>query len=316
MAEYTIRPIKGTVHGVLDASIEPVLRIHSGDILHIETLEADWRDKRPAPGISEESYFPYRDPVRDVGHALCGPFYVEEVRPGDALRIEILDIETDDWGWSSVGIGNRDHLDRLGFEGSPFFRVWDIRHGICEDQSGVTVPVDAFPGVLAVAPKGDAPVRTHIPGPHGGNLDCRELRPGTTVYLPVSHPGALFSVGDGHAAQGDGESGCTAIECPFKKISLRLSQAEYLSDYPVAVTATHLIAFGFDEDLTNAAYLALKNLRELMTKRFNMDEKLAMTVCSVSADLHITQIVNGIRGVHAMLPLSAWDMLADRFCRR
>ena len=207
MSEYSIHPEKGTLHGVLDSSLKPALHIKSGDILHVETLEADWRISKPDPVTLQAPFFPERDLKRDVGHALCGPVYVEGVLPGDSLRIDILALEPGDWGWSSVGISNSDHLDRLGFRGEEYFRVWTVRDGICEDADGFRTPADPFPGVLAVAPKGDDPVRTHIPGPHGGNLDCKELRAGVTVYLPVSHPGALFSVGDGHAAQGDGESG-------------------------------------------------------------------------------------------------------------
>ena len=307
MAEYFIHPEKRNLHGVLDASLAPALCIQSGDILHIETLEADWRIARPDPVTLQAPFFAKRDPKRDVGHALCGPFHVEGVQKGDALKIEILDIEPGTWGWSSVGIGNPDHLEHLGFHGEEYFRVWDIADGYCTDISGFCIPADPFPGVLAVAPLGDQPVRTHIPGPHGGNLDCRELRPGTVTYLPVSHPGGLFSVGDGHAAQGDGESGCTAIECPFSKISLRLSRAERLLDSPVTFTKTHVITFGFDQDLTEAAYKALKEMYTLLGRRCGIVEKQAMTICSVCADLHVTQIVNGIRGVHVMLPLYVLD---------
>jgi len=286
------------------------LHIKSGDILNVETLEADWRIAKPDPVTLQAPFFPERDLKRDVGHALCGPVYVEGVLPGDSLRIDILALEPGDWGWSSVGISNSDHLDRLGFQGEEYFRVWTVRDGICEDADGFRTPADPFPGVLAVAPKGDDPVRTHIPGPHGGNLDCKELRAGVTVYLPVSHPGALFSVGDGHAAQGDGESGGTAIESPFNNMSFRLSRAKRLLDGPVAVTKTHVITFGFDEDLTKAAYQALAQMRQLLKKEFDIPEKQAMTICSVSGDLHITQIVNEIRGVHAMLPLAVLPELS------
>ena len=306
MAEYFVHPGPGTLYGVLDPSIEPALRIGSGDVVHIETLEADWRISCPDRVTHEAAFYPGRDMQRDVGHALCGPVYVEGALPGSALKVEILEIKTGSWGWSSVGISNRDHLTRLGFEGEEYFRVWDIKDGMCTDPSGFSFPADPFPGVMAVAPEGELPVRTHIPGNHGGNLDCKELRPGTAVFFPVFHPGGLFSVGDGHALQGDGESGGTAVECPYDRISLRLSTAPFLLKSPVAVTETHVITFGFDEDLTAAAYEALKNMRGLLRMKSGMEEKQAMTICSMCADLHVTQIVNGIRGVHAMLPKRAF----------
>ena len=229
------------------------------------TLEADWRLGRPQGSPLKAPLFP-RIKGRDDGHALSGPIYVEGARSGMALKVEIAEIVTENWGWSSVGIGNRDHLNRLGFSGEEDFRVWDldVHRGICQGPDGMTVPLSPFPGVVAVAPEGEGPVRTHIPGNHGGNLDCRALTAGSTVYLPVFHPGALFSVGDGHGAQGDGESGGTAVECPFRSISLRLSAVDYLIKSPVAHTAEGWMTFGFHEDLTVAAYEALRNMRLLL----------------------------------------------------
>ena len=309
MNEYHIHPQQGTLHGVLDPSIAPVLRIHSGDIVNIETLEADWRTDRPDPVTLQAPFFPFRNPDRDLGHALCGPVFVEEALPGDALKIEILQIQLGSWGWSSVGISNKDHLHRLGFSGREYFRVWNIQDEICTDPSGLSLPASPFPGVLAVAPEGVLPVRTHIPGPHGGNLDCKELTEGSCLTLPVSHHGGLFSIGDGHALQGDGESGGTAIECPFKKITLRISAVNQILNSPLAERETHYITFGFDEGLTTAAYQALYEMRRLLHAVFGISENQAMTLCSVGADLHVTQIVNGIRGVHCLLPKRIWNKL-------
>ena len=310
MAEYTLLPQRDNLHGVLDPALPPALRVRSGDTVHVTTLEADWRLGRPQGSPLKAPLFP-RIKGRDDGHALSGPIYVEGARSGMALKVEIAEIVTENWGWSSVGIGNRDHLNRLGFSGEEDFRVWDldVHRGICQGPDGMTVPLSPFPGVVAVAPEGEGPVRTHIPGNHGGNLDCRALTAGSTVYLPVFHPGALFSVGDGHGAQGDGESGGTAVECPFRSISLRLSAVDYLIKSPVAHTAEGWMTFGFHEDLTVAAYEALRNMRLLLKRAFEMEETDAMTFCSVGADLRVTQIVNGIRGVHAVVPDRIWDTL-------
>lgn len=312
MAVYQITPQTTTLHGVLDAALPPALTVRSGDTLNITTLEADWRTEKPDSLTRQAYYFP-RIPGRDDGQALCGPVFMEELLPGMTLRIDIDAIEIDDWGWSCVGIGNTDHLNRLGYTGTePYFQLWDIRDGICRSESGIVIPADPFPGILAVAPQGTGPFSTHLPGAHGGNLDCRELRPGAKLFLPVFHEGGLFSVGDGHAAQGDGESGGTAVECPFRQIRLTLHAAGPLIESPVARTERGIITFGFDTDLTAAAYQALKNMRCLLTKVFDMKEAEAMTLCSVAADVHITQIVNGIRGAHVILPDTVWNMLKVR----
>lgn len=157
-------------------------------------------------------------------------------------------------------------------------------------------------GVLAVAPDSAEPVSTHPPGLHGANLDCRELIEGSTLYLPIFTEGALFSVGDGHAAQGDGESGCTAIECPMKEVRIRLEIQEGSFGSPVADTPGGWVAFGFSESLTDASYNALGNMVHLMERLYGYEYREALSMCSVAVNLRITQIVNGIRGVHAILP--------------
>ena len=125
MAEYTLLPQRDNLHGVLDPELPPALRVRSGDTVHVTTLEADWRLGRPQGSPLKAPLFP-RIKGRDDGHALSGPIYVEGARSGMALKVEIAEIVTENWGWSSVGIGNRDHLNRLGFSGEEDFRVWDL----------------------------------------------------------------------------------------------------------------------------------------------------------------------------------------------
>lgn len=311
MQEHWLKPGRETLHGSLSAELAPALVIDSGDLLNIETLEADWRVSRPDPISHNAPFFPRR-PGLDDGQALCGPVYVRGLLPGMALRVEIGAIETADWGWSSVGIGDKDHLHRLGYTGKEYFQVWDIRDGFCTSPGGLRVPVSPFPGILAVAPKSGR-ADTHIPANHGGNLDCRLLGPGSVVYLPCFHEGGLFSVGDGHAAQGDGESGGTAVECPFQNIRLRLSAHPGFMESPVARTADGIVTFGFSEDLTAAAYEALQHMYQLLRLCFSLPLEDCITLCSVSGDVRVTQLVNGIRGAHVVLPSSTWDFLQKKF---
>lgn len=313
MANYIMKPDRQCLHGILDKNLLPAMRVHSGDSIEITTLEADWRLECPSEKDTISKSFP-RISGHDDGHALCGPIYVEGAKAGMSLKISIDEIIPESWGWSCVGIGDRDHLERLGFYGKKDFQVWkiDYEKKKCYNGRGICVPLDPFPGVVAVAPEGSFPVKTHIPGKHGGNLDCKELRTGSTIYLPVFHDGALFSIGDGHAVQGDGESGGTAIECPFQKIKVTLSVEELLLESPVVCTPTKWITFGFAQDLTAAAYEALRNMRILLKKLANIQDKDAMTICSISADIRVTQIVNGIRGVHVCMPYSFIESLKTR----
>ena len=220
------------------------------------------------------------------------------------LAIRINQIIPGTWGWSRVGGGDPDHLCRMGFEGDEYFLIWDIdpKKGICRSHMGHCVPLSPFMGVMAVAPDSDDYVKTHVPGPYGANMDCRDITTGSILYLPVYTEGALFSTGDGHARQGDGESGCTAIECPMKQVSLTFNLIDEPLDNPVCNSPHGWITFGFHSDLTVAAYYALMDMCRLMERLYGFGHKEAMAMASVAVDIKITQLVNGTRGVHALLP--------------
>jgi acetamidase/formamidase len=152
-------------------------------------------------------------------------------------------------------------------------------------------------------PPADAGVHSTIPPrPHGGNIDCKELVAGTTLFLPIPVDGALFSAGDGHARQGDGEVSGTAIECPARA-TLTLDVRDDLAlEWPVARTADAWLAFGFDRDLNRAAEIALAGMLDLMGRELGLDRSDALALASVLVDLRITQVVNDVQGVHAVLP--------------
>lgn len=314
MVNYRLLAKRENLHGILDPNISPALKVKSGDKIVVETLDPDWRVKRPSSGTFESEYFPRIDGYDD-DHALTGPIYVEGALPGKALKIEIGKIVTDNWGWCSVGAGDKEHLENLGFSGELYFSLWDldVENKKCTNELGIEVPMSPFPGVVAVAPKGNDKLTTKLPGKHGGNLDCKELGEGSVLYLPIYHEGALLSVGDGHAAQGDGESCGTAIEAPFKEIEITLSVVDLLLDSPLAYTQKGWISFGFDENLTKATYEALENMRLFLKKKFGIDEKQAMVLCSLAGDLHITQIVNGIKGVHCIFDDRVFNSLKTKY---
>ena len=305
MATFHLKLSRETLHGTLDKRIPPVLKICSGDTVVFQTLEGDWRwEKPPQPASSSGRTFVERRMPEDRGHALCGPIYVEGAKPGTTLKVSVERIVPHSWGWSRVGDGDPDHMARLGLSGGEHFLLWDldVERRVCRSNAGHIVPMRPFMGVMTVTPDSDAPVRTHLPGVHGGNLDCKELVAGSTLYLPVLVEGALFSTGDGHARQGDGESGCTAIECLMREVRLTFEVVEEPFSMLVCNAPCGWITFGFDEDLTAASYEALRNMARLMGQLYGCSFKEALNLCGAVVDLRATQIVNGVRGAHAILP--------------
>lgn len=303
MQRYTIEPSRASLHGVLSRSIAPVLTIQPGDSVTFRTLEGDWRLEKPPQAKTGSGRFFAREQPNDAGHALCGPVAVAGAKPGMTLAVRVDEVVPANWGWSRVGGGDPDHMQRIGWQGEEEFLLWDVdvRTGICTSHTGLKIAMNPFPGVLTVAPDSEQPVRTHLPGNHGANLDCKEIRRGSTLYLPVFAEGALFSTGDGHAAQGDGEAGCTAIECPMERLTYTFDLLDEPIASPVCKTADGWITFGFDRDLTNATYTALQNMVLLMMRLYALTRREALNLCSMVVDLRTTQIVNEVRGAHAVL---------------
>ena len=304
MAHYQLLPARHTLHGSLSKTIPPVLTIDPGDTVDFTTLEADWRISPPDSPSSLSGTFMERSMPLDQGHALCGPIHIRGAHPGMTLSVRVNQILTGTWGWSRVGGGDPGHLEHIHFKGGEYFLTWEIdrKKGTCTSHLGHSVPLSPFMGVMAVAPDTDDYVRTHIPGLYGANMDCKDITAGSVLYLPVYAEGALFSTGDGHARQGDGESGCTAIECPMECVSLTFDLIDEPLASPVCNSPKGWITFGFHSDLTEAAYYALMEMCRLMERLYGFSSKEALAMASVAVDMRITQLVNGVRGAHALLP--------------
>jgi acetamidase/formamidase len=159
-----------------------------------------------------------------------------------------------------------------------------------------------FLGVIGMPPPESGEHSTGPPRRFGGNIDCKLLVAGTTLYLPIGVDGALLSAGDGHGAQGDGEVSGTAIECPMERAQLTLDlRDDFELRMPIARTADAWVTFGFDDDLDVAASFATETMLDLMEREHNLDRTYALALASVAVDLHVTQVVNGAKGVHAVL---------------
>src|SRR5438477_1843029 len=182
----------------------------------------------------------------------------------------------------------------------------DADNMMARNRLGHISALHPFMGVMGMPPDEPGVQPTAPPRPCGGNIDCKELVAGSTLYLPISVPGALFSVGDGHAVQADGEVSGTAIECPMERVELtfRLNDTLRITT-PWANTPAGWLTLGFHEDLNEATYIALQAMLDLLTSRYRMERAEALAMASLLVDMRITQIVNGVRGVHALLPHGA-----------
>src|SRR4051794_24332582 len=294
-----------TVHfGFFDAALAPVLEVDSGAEIWVETVSADPAHEVPAEWLPARIGEIHEGAERGTGpHILTGPIAVSGARPGDALQIDILEIRlTQPYGYNIVS-----PMKGMFPGEEPALRTTiipiDLASGLAEVTPRVFVPTRPFFGQLGVAPPPAwGRLDSRPPNRHGGNIDNKELLPGTRLLLPVANEGALFSIGDGHAAQQDGEVNQTAIETSLDG-RLRLSvRSDVELDWPVAVTPTHLMTMAFHEDLDGAARLAMRSMVRLLQDYHALSFHDAYRLCSIAADMRVTQFVNGNRGIHVMLP--------------
>jgi acetamidase/formamidase len=294
-----------TLHGHFSRELEPILTIESGDTVAFSCLDSAWH---VAPG---EKFEP-RVAKLDDGHALIGPIEVRGARAGQTLAVRIDGVRVGPFGATVAGGWSTPLNDRLGMnEGETLILHWslDAETAVGRDPKGREVELQPFPGVLGMPPPEPGVHPTAPPRRWGGNIDCKELVAGTTLFLPVPVDGALFSAGDGHARQGDGEVSQTAIECPLDRLELTLSVEDRDElKTPIAWTPAAWLTFGFDEDLDEAAAVAVEAMLDLMRRDLQVERTDALALASVVVDLRVTQLVNGVKGVHAVLPHDAIRM--------
>ncbi|MBI4910927.1 MAG: acetamidase/formamidase family protein [Acidobacteria bacterium] len=308
-AGHHVLPVKPetVVVGYYDAASPPALRVKSGDTVEVETLGV----ARPAAleglGVPAGRIQPQLKAVMAAhpqarGHFLTGPVYVEEAAPGDTLEVNILDVRMNlDYAYNAMGANGV--LAGQFRVGTNKLVALDRVRMVAQFASGVNVPLRPFFGSMGVAPPPDAGRRpSSPPWIHAGNMDNRELVAGTTVYIPVHTTGALFLVGDGHAAQGDGEVDQTGLETSLTGTFRFTVRKNRKLAWPRAETATHFIAMGFDEDLNKAVRIATDEAVIWLTELGGMSRADAYVLASIAVDLRITQLVDGNKGVHAMIP--------------
>jgi acetamidase/formamidase len=299
-----------TVHwGFFDGNLGPALTIAPGDRVTIDCVSGN-PELLPPPGqgheiLPEHLAIHAHVPKGSGNHILTGPIFIRGAEPGGVLEVRILDIRLrQNWGWNWF----RPNAGTLPEE-YPYAHLMHLP--IDQEQHtatmpwGLVVPLRPFFGQMAVAPKPQAG-RLNSKEPHewGGNIDCKELTAGSVLYLPVQVAGGLFSVGDGHAVQGDGEADGTALETALSGNFEFIVRPELSYTLPRAETPTHYLTFGLDADLDQAAKQALREMIGWLQVLLGISRDEAYAFSSFCVDLHVTQTVNIIKGVHAMVSKS------------
>lgn len=300
-------------YGYYWAEAKPALRIASGDIIDVDTLLTNSPTGLQRAGVPDDKIqASLKSIVTDVtgdrrgpgGHILTGPVYVEGAEPGDALEVKILSIDLPiDYGYNGCSGFVPENCER----GVPAkILTLDRKNMTAEFAPGIVIPLRPFYGSMGVAP---APalgrVSSNPPGRHAGNMDNKELVAGSTLYIPVFAPGALFEIGDGHAAQGDGEVDQTAIETSLRG-RLQLSARKGMAlNFPRAETATDYISMAFDPDLTKATTMAIQEMVDFLATTRKLAKHQAYQLVSIAGNVAVTQLVDKPNvGVHVRIPKS------------
>jgi len=309
MAHHVLRAsVENCQWGFFDSKRAPVLIIKSGDSVTVDTVSGQpFLKPMPDDGYivpPELNDIHANASERGPGpHILTGPIAVEGAKPGHVLEIRIKEIALrQDWAYNAI-------LPLMGVLPDDFNEPRlliipiDMEKKIAQLPWGVDLPLAPFFGVMGVAPPpGWGRITTLMPRSMGGNLDNKDLGAGSTLYLPVFNEGGLFSCGDGHAAQGHGEVCVTAIETALQGTFEFILREDLSFKYPRGETQTHYITMGMDPDLDRCAEMALRDMIALLNEKIGLSKADAYSFCSVAADLHVTQAVNGSKGVHMMMP--------------
>lgn len=280
-------------HSRWNRNLPPRLHIASGDTVELDCADSSGSQVRPGMTLSE-----FLQIDRGRIHALTGPIFVEDAKSGDVLQVEVMEVAHKGWGWSSV-------ISGLGFLKERFTQPhlfhWELQEAVSKSLFPAVVPLRPFCGVMGVATAEDGEFRTRPPGIFGGNMDVRELSSGATLYLPVLTQGALFSAGDAHAAQGDGEVCINGIECPAKaRLRFTLHKGRRLTAPLIESGAKHNTSANDESwivvesatDAIAAARAATSRMIDLLAGHWGFKEVDAYLLCSVAMNLRLSQVVN------------------------
>jgi acetamidase/formamidase len=319
-SDYTLLATPSTVAwGYYSGSSKPVLTVHSGDTVRMQTLSTCGPpDRLIARGVKAEDIPPYTGPIyKEVtdkgpgGHILTGPVAIEDAEPGDVLEVQILKVDIDaNFACNGFGLGRGFLPMEYPYSRNKIIPL-DRKAMVANFAPGINIPLHPFFGSMGVAPAG-ARIDSAPPFAHAGNMDNKELVAGTTLYIPVAVKGALFQAGDGHAGQGNGEVDITALETYLTGTFRFVVHKDKHLIWPRAETPTHYISMGFSKDLKEATEHALRDMIEFLMEEKHLSRDDAYMLSSVAVDLDITQLVDGNVGVHAMCPKNIFTDTAPK----
>lgn len=308
------------VWGYFGADVPPVARVKAGNIVEIQTVSTSGISQKDPESFFKSNNLPLDQHAKEVidimknvkpepsgirGHMMTGPIYIEGAEPGDSLEIRILDLPLrSTYGVNSVWPGGGGIPDAVSSRESFVYR-YDKKKNTASFMEGIEIPLRPFMGVMALSPPPEVGRVSSIPPDFfGGNLDIKHLIKGTTLHLPVSVPGGLFTTGDCHSAQGNGEVSGVAIEASLTLVAQFIVHKGKTIKQPFAETPTHFIAIGLDPDLDKAMKNALTEAVNFISKELGFTFNQALSIASTGVDFEISQVVDRTLGVHAMIPKS------------
>ena len=307
LAQHVLRVSPATVQwGYFDADSKPALTVKPGETVTMDTIVGIPQMLERLGAATDDSIREMKEMYAKVKqgpgpHFMTGPIAIEGAMPGDVLEVEFLDIRLrSPYGWMMIQPGAGALPDLFPYLREKLVPL-DVKNKVAEFAPGIRLPVRPFFGNFGVAPPMGR-LGSATPGYHAGNIDNRWVVAGTKAYIPVQVRGALFSAGDGHAAQGDGEVCVTAIETNLTGVLRFAVHKNKKLLWPRAETPTHIIAMGLDRDLDEAARRATIEMIDYLTSERGLSRDDAYMLVSAAVDLHVTQVVDGVKGVHAMLP--------------
>lgn len=277
-------------HFAFDPSIPPALRVHSGETVRFQCQDCYC-------GQLEQDGWDFARMDMGRNNPATGPLYIEEAQPGDVLRVKILTIDIAEEGSMCARTG----AGIYGIEGC-HCRRFPIRQGMVQFDKGIQVPVWPMIGVIGTAPAGQ-PVPTTVPGEHGGNLDIRDMNQGATLYLPVQVPGALLSMGDLHAVQGDGETVICALEMDGQ-VTVQVDVLRGREDIPTPflVTPDRYMTTAADPSLDVCSVAAARKMQAFLQQHAGLTDAQSGLLLSLAGNLRISQVVNPSKGCIMELP--------------
>jgi acetamidase/formamidase len=309
--------------GNFPAQKKPILTVKSGTTVRIDGGGGNrWREQEPMQWMKENNITLTSEQAQAIketdrvtkeathyagitsGHMLVGPIAVEGAMPGDAIEVQIISVTPRiPYGTVSTRPGRGGIPDEVPKEFSRTVML-DAKRNVGIFESGIEIPLKPFMGVMGLLPPTEEGPnrRSGPPGVFGGNLDCKDLIAGTSLFLPVFHPGGLFFTGDSHAAQGDGEVTVTAIETANTAVLKFVLHKGMKLTAPRAENATHWMAFGLDEDLDKAMQMAIRETNKFLLDLKGLEFERAFTLSSIGVDFRVTQVVDGTKGIHSMIP--------------